>query len=226
MVMAMAPASCKLTGRLAGIALLLSVMPYSAWGLSDDRNQPMTIESDRATLNEKTGNSVYDGNVYVQQGTLVLHGDHMTVQLNNNQIEKIILTGSPATYRQRPDGKDTDQHAEAGRIEYHAAEDQIILLENARVWQTGAEEFSSERIVFNLKNNTVNAGGSGDRVHITLQPASKKAKDQDKQLPVPPPANDQDIQLPVPPPAEEQDIQLPASPPAKDQDKQLPAPPP
>ncbi len=184
----MAAASQQLTGRLAGIAILLSVLPCAAWGLSNDREQPMTIESDRATLNEKTGNSVYDGNVQVQQGTLVLQGNHMTVQLNDSRIERIILTGSPATYRQRPDGKDTDQHAEAGRIEYNATEDRITLLENARVWQSGAEEFRSERIVFNLKNNTVNAGGSnsGDRVRITLQPGGKKGKDTDKQLPAPP----------------------------------------
>jgi len=177
--------SRKVTGPLLGAALLLAVMPFTARGLTSDRDQPMTIEADKATLNEKTGNSVYEGNVHVQQGTLVLQGSKMTVQLNDNAIEKIILTGSPATYRQRPDGKDTDQHAEAGRIEYHATEDRIILLENARVWQSGAEEFRSDRIIFNLKDNTVNAGGSGpgDRVRITLQPGSKK----DKKPPAPPP---------------------------------------
>jgi lipopolysaccharide export system protein LptA len=177
--------SRKVTGPLMGAALLLAIMPFTARGLTSDRDQPMTIEADKATLNEKTGNSVYEGNVHVQQGTLVLQGSKMTVQLNDNTIEKIILTGSPATYRQRPDGKDTDQHAEAGRIEYHATEDRIILLENARVWQSGAEEFRSDRIIFNLKDNTVNAGGSGpgDRVRITLQPGSKK----DKKPPAPPP---------------------------------------
>jgi len=175
----------KLTGPLMGAALLLAAIPFTARGLSSDRDQPMTIEADKATLNEKTGNSVYEGNVHVQQGTLVLQGNKMTVQLDDNTLETIILTGSPATYRQRPDGKDTDQHAEAGRIEYHATEDRVILLENARVWQSGAEEFRSDRIVFNLKNNTVNAGGSspGDRVRITLQPGSKK----DKKPPAPPP---------------------------------------
>jgi lipopolysaccharide export system protein LptA len=181
----MALADRHTTARLLGTALLLWIVPVTGWGLSSDRNQPMNIEADRATLNEKTGNSIYEGNVHVQQGTLVLEGSKMTVQLSNNEIETIILNGSPATYRQRPDGKDTDQHAEAGRIEYHAAEDRIILLENARIWQSGAEEFRSDRIVFNLKNNTVNAGGNnpGDRVRITLQPGSKK----DEQLPVPPP---------------------------------------
>ena len=174
----MKPASRKVTLPLLGAVLLLAIMPFSALGLSSDRNQPMTIEADRATLNEKTGNSVYEGNVHVQQGSLVLQGSKMTVQLNDNTIGKIILTGSPATWKQRPDGKDTDQHAEAGRIEYHATEDRIILLEKARVWQSGAEEFRSERIVFDLKNNTVNAGSntSGDRVRITLQPGSKKDK--------------------------------------------------
>jgi len=180
----MKPASRKVTPPLLGAILLLAVMPFSALGLSSDRNQPMTIEADRASLNEKTGNSVYEGNVHVQQGSLVLQGNKMTVQLNDKTIGKIILTGSPATWKQRPDGKDTDQHAEAGRIEYHATEDRIILLEKARVWQSGAEEFRSDRIVFDLKNNTVNAGSStsGDRVRITLQPGSKK----DKKSPVPP----------------------------------------
>lgn len=182
----MARGNARLAGRLPGVALLLSVIPFAALGLSSDREQPMTIEADRATLDEKTGNSTYEGNVHVQQGSLVLQGSKMTVELDDNTINKIILTGNPATWRQRPDGKETDQHAEAGRIEYHATEDHIILLENARVWQSGAEEFRSDRIVFNLKNNTVKAGGSspGDRVRITLQPGSKK--DKDKQPPAPP----------------------------------------
>ena len=174
-----------ITAGLPCMALLLCLLPATGQALTSDRNEPMKIEADRATLNEKTGNSVYEGNVHVQQGTLVLEGNKMTVQISDNDIETIILTGNPATYRQRPDNKDTDQHAEARRIEYHATEDRIILLENARIWQSGAEEFRSDRIVFNLKSNTVNAGGSkpGDRVRITLQPGSKK----DKQPPAPQP---------------------------------------
>ena len=183
MAATMVMASYRVTGGLLGTALLLLLLPVTGWGLTSDRSQPINIEADRATLNEKTGNSVYEGNVYLQQGTLVLQGSKMTVQLNDNTIDTLVLTGDPATYRQRPDGKESDQHAEAGRIEFHAKEDQIILLENARVWQSGDEEFRSDRIVFDLKNNTVNAGGNkpGDRVHIILQPGGK----QDK-LPAPP----------------------------------------
>ena len=57
----------------------------------------------------------------------------------------------------------------------HAADDRVILLDKARIWQSGSEELRSDRIVFNLKDNTVNAGGenSDERVHITLQPKKK-----------------------------------------------------
>jgi len=164
------------------VILLLLFLPLAAWGLADDRNQPMHIEADSASLNEKTGISTYAGNVHVQQGTLNLRGEQMTVQLSDNKIESIVLTGNPATFVQRPEGKDTDQHANAGRIEYYASDDRVILLDKARIWQSGTEELRSDRIVFSLKDNTVNAGGnnSADRVHITLQP---KKKPDDKQQP-------------------------------------------
>jgi lipopolysaccharide export system protein LptA len=167
-------ASYRLTGSLLGSAILLSLLPAIGLGLTSDRDQPINVEADRATLNEKTGYNVYEGNVSLQQGTLVLQGSKMTVQFNDNSIDTLVIMGDPATYRQRPDGKEFDRHAEAGRIEYYAKEDRIILLENARVWQSGDKELRSDRIVFDLKSNTVIAGNSkpGNRVQITLPPGS------------------------------------------------------
>ena len=162
--------------RLLETALLLSLLPFSSLGLAIDRDQPINIEADKATLNEKTGYNVYEGNVTLQQGTVVLQGSKMTVQLSENTIDTLVLTGDPATYRQRPDGKEFDQHAEAGRIEFYAKDDRIILLGNARAWRPGEKELRSDRIVFDLKSDTVNAGSSktGDRVRTTLQPGSKQ----------------------------------------------------
>jgi lipopolysaccharide export system protein LptA len=165
----MLPASSRL---LRGCVISLLCLPLPAWSLSTDRNQPINIEADTATLNEASGTSTYRGNVHLRQGTLQLHGDNMTVQMRDDRIDKVVLTGNPATYVQRPDNAEEDQHAEAGRIEYYAGENRMILLDNARIWQSGKDQFSSDRIVFNLTENTVNAGGgsSTDRVRITLQP--------------------------------------------------------
>lgn len=173
----MVPAEALTRGVLRQTALVLLVfVPAMAQGLSSDRSQPITIEADSATLNEKDGSSIYEGNVHLQQGTLNLRGNRMSVQMSDSSVDKIVLTGQPASFQQRPDGQDSDQHAEAGQIEYHAADQRMILLENARVWQSGAEDFRSGRIVYNMKNNTVSAGGSaGDRVRITLQPNNRPA---------------------------------------------------
>ena len=151
--------------------IVLLCLPLPAAALKADRDEPINIEADSATLHEKSGNSTYRGNVHLRQGTLHLHGDIMTVEMRDERIEKIVLTGSPATYVQRPENSDEDQYAEAGRIEYYATDERMILLDNARIWQSNDQEFSSERIIFNLVDNTVSAGaGAGDRVRITLQP--------------------------------------------------------
>jgi lipopolysaccharide export system protein LptA len=140
------------------LTLLALLAPALAWGLTSDRDKPIQIAADRATLDEKTGIGIYEGNVHMHQGTLQLRGSKMTVKL--------------ARFSQRPADADTDQQAEAGHIEYHAREQRLILQGNANIRQQGREEFSSDRIEFNLRDNTVNAGGSnGDgRVHIILQP--------------------------------------------------------
>ena len=133
-------------------------------------------------LDEKEEISVYEGNVQLRQGSLMLQGDSMTVYLANKQVGRILLTGKPASMQQRHDSRDTDQHAEADSIDYNTDDEQVILLGNARIWQDGEDEFSSERIVYNLKDNTVNAGGkdSEDRVHIILQPKVKTQGSEEK----------------------------------------------
>jgi lipopolysaccharide export system protein LptA len=182
--------------------LLLALLSTGACALDADRDQPITIEADKASLNDKTGLSTYEGNVKLQQGTLIFTGRHMTVQLTDKKLDVIVLTGNPATAVQRPEGKDTDQHAEANRIEYYANDERVILLDKARVWETGDEEFRSDRIVINLKTDTVDAGGGGDsgRVHITLQPRDKNNKDKNSKKDSNKVRPDNDPILPVPEP--------------------------
>ena len=184
-----------------GLLLLLALLPAGAWGLDADRDQPITIEADKASLNDKTGFSVYEGNVRLQQGTLIFTGNRMTVQLTDKKLDVIVLTGNLATAVQRPEGKDTDQHAEASRIEYYAIDERVILLDKARVWETGDEEFRSDRIVINLKTDTVDAGGGDSgRVHITLQPKDKDDKDKKSKKDSNKDKPDNDPVLPVPEP--------------------------
>lgn len=154
---------------ISGLALLLT--PALGLGLSSDKHQPMRIEADRVELDDASGISTYRGNVKVVQGTMVLTGEEMTIYTRDDAIEKVILDGDPATYRQRPDNKDQDVFARSRRMEYYTDPEQIILLKEAEVTQEG-DMLRSERIEYDVAKDQVRAGTDrpNERVHITIQP--------------------------------------------------------
>ena len=160
--------------RIRLILLALAVLPGTCLGLSDDSNQAMLIEADSAELDDKAGISIYKGNVKVTQGTLVLTGGIITVHTKDDAISKVVVEGSPATYKQRPDGKQQDINAKALLMVYHKSPEKVILTGEAVVEQSG-DILHSDRIVYDIGKDQVAAGG-GDpnkRVRITLQPKNK-----------------------------------------------------
>ncbi len=159
------------------VSLLLVLLPRAGLALSTDSNQPMLIEANSAELDDKNGVSIYRGNVKVTQGTLVLTGETMTVYNSGNDISKVIMEGDPATYRQRPDGKEQDINASARKMEYFKNPDKVILTSDAKVEQEG-DILRSEHIVYDIDNDQVTAGGDNPnhRVRITLQPKNKNNK--------------------------------------------------
>ena len=163
----------KLRNQL--ILLALAALPMLSWALSSDRQQPMLIEANRVELDDATGTSIYRGRVKVAQGSLILTGETMTVHSKGNDIEKVIMEGTPATYQQRPDNKDQDVHAKALRMEYYTNPQHIILLKQAEVEQQG-NVLRSERIKYDMAKDQVSAGTDqpDERVHITIQPKTEK----------------------------------------------------
>ncbi len=154
--------------------LLLLAWPLAAPALSTDRRQPIHLEADTADIDDRSGLSVYRGNVTLDQGSLHITANELRVHLKDGEIDRIYASGRPATFRQRPDGKDQDVEGEALRMEYHAAQDRLILLERAQVRQ-GGDSFASERIVYDIATDQVQAGAGGsDRVRIIIQPRGEK----------------------------------------------------
>jgi lipopolysaccharide export system protein LptA len=176
--------------RLAAAVLLC--LPLCAEALDSDRDQPVHLESDQASIDDQQGVNIFTGNVHLRQGTMNLRGDRMTVYLVEGSIDRAELDGSPATFVQRPEGEDSDMHASALRMEYHATDERIILLGKARVWNDEGREFRSERIVYHLESSSVDAGGSaapatsgepGGRVHIILPPKRPPAASAEEAAP-------------------------------------------
>lgn len=161
-----------LRNRRPGLLLAaMLIAPGASWALSADRTQPMHIEADEVTIDDKKQVSVYVGDVVVTQGTLRITADKLTVYTDDGDIQKMVALGRPATYKQRPDNKDQDVEAEALKMEYFADRELVILTDQAKLWQ-GPNTFASERIVYRLDRDQVDAGrkAGGDRVRIIIHP--------------------------------------------------------
>lgn len=145
--------------------------------LSSDREQPIRIEADSVEIDDLKGISVYRGNVRYVQGTLRLLADTLTLFYDQDRrLERLEADGTPARFRQRPDGREEDMHAEALHIEYLAGPQRLILEHRARIRHQG-NEFTGELIEYDAVQDVVSArkGESGEgRVQVVIQPPRDK----------------------------------------------------
>lgn len=106
-------------------------------GLSTDPDQPIEIEADAAELDDKTGITVYSGNVIVIQGSMHFYGNRLTITYtDDNSLKTATMLGKPASFKQRSDDK-SEIHGKGIKIVYHATKDKLIMTEEAELTQSG-----------------------------------------------------------------------------------------
>lgn len=157
--------------------LLLSLMLFSGatLALSDDKNQAIELEADSVDIRESEGISVYQGNVILRQGSIEVNADKVTVQHKSGKPTKVLATGSPVRFRQRPGDGKPDINGQADQVEYRVDSEELILSGKARLSQ-GKDSFASDRIVYDRVKAVVKAGAAAkgsERVRITIQPPKR-----------------------------------------------------
>lgn len=181
------PSSRVSAPALAACALALALAAVRpAMALESDTRQPMLIEADRVEVDEGQSTSLYLGNVQVDQGTMRLLADRVTVHHRADRRPRyIIARGQPAFFKQQLDGEDGEMQAYANRMDYDAERDELILTEQALVIQ-GQDRIASDRIVYDRAHARVRAG-AGERVKITITPddANKKGRPPTAAKPAP-----------------------------------------
>lgn len=148
--------------RLPGISLVLAALFGSAGlqALSTDKDQDIEIESDSAYLDDTKNLSVYTGNVQVVQGSMRITGDKMTIYYTEaNELDKIIVEGQPATFRQLPDNSTLHDEAEALVMEYYEQKNLIVLAEKARVKQ-GDRRLIADHVEYDTRLSQVRANSN------------------------------------------------------------------
>lgn len=147
----------------------------NGWALENDREQPITIDSNSAMYDEKEGISVYQGNVVAIQGSMRMESDKLVVYIVNGAITKLVSTGNPVKFKQLPDVGKEEIKGRSLIAEFYPEQSLLVLIKQAVVWQ-GANQSSSELIRYDSRNGVVKAGeneSDNKRVHATFQPKTK-----------------------------------------------------
>ncbi len=167
-----------LSGLLCLLGALVSATP--ALALPADRQATITVEADRAQINEKTGITDYQGAVIIKQGSLLIEAEQVTIYSTDGQAHKIICLGKPAHYQQQPNIEDGLVNAHADTIEYYLDRETITLIKNASLEQQGST-LKGDHINYDLKAELVVARGSDNsqqRVHMVIPASEPVADDQ------------------------------------------------
>jgi lipopolysaccharide export system protein LptA len=157
-----------------GLALALMLVSPLAAALPEDRTQPIQLEASRGQIDQKTGISVYEGNVVITQGSMRLTADTVTIHIKDNNFQRMEATGNPANLRYKPTADKPEIQGASKRVEYDVVSAKVIMSGGAKLTQ-GQDTFSGDRVEYDLNEDKVRARGAGDngRIQFTIQPRAQ-----------------------------------------------------
>jgi len=156
---------------LAVVAVLAS-MSGNVNALPEDAEQPIHIRADSAELDENKNLVVYHGSVRMDQGTMRVTADTMTIELKDQLVVRITAEGDRAHYQQQLKPDESMVYADAKTIVYFTQDERVQLTGNAYLTQN-KNEFTGDLIKYDIRQGKVDAHATGEgTVQMILQPAT------------------------------------------------------
>lgn len=167
--------------RLAAASLALAAA-LPALAERADRTQPVNIEANRVSVDDRNKVHIFEGNVVLTQGTLVIKGDKLVVTQGADGFQSGVATGGTgglASFRQKREGRDIYVEGEAERIEYDSRSERARLFNRAHVRSGGDEvrghyieydALSENYLVTNEPGRSADSGSGDGRVRAVIQP--------------------------------------------------------
>jgi len=119
-------------------SIMLIAVVESGNALPTDREQPLKITADSAIRDDVLGETRYIGDVELQQGSLSIKADLLTINHSDSTASVVVAEGDPAILSQIPEANSAPVTAQARQIEYYRVEDKVVLRDDARIEQEGA----------------------------------------------------------------------------------------
>ncbi len=112
--------------------IFTTLMAHSGIAQDDASDQPLFLNADYIELNFSTGERLYQGNVVLTQGDVVIECDEMTTMYDDDdELLHALCIGDPGIFK-----KATGQEALTGsaiNITYDRKNNQILLVDGARL---------------------------------------------------------------------------------------------
>jgi lipopolysaccharide export system protein LptA len=136
-----------------------------------DRNQPVTVDSDKMERFGKEGLVIFTGNVVARQNGSVQYADRMEVYLDEkgDRILRTVSTGNVRIVM-----KDC-RTGTARRAEYHDLEQRVVLSGNARVWQDDNVVTGDNIVIYLSQDRAVAESSNNERVKGIFYPREANA---------------------------------------------------
>lgn len=168
------------------VFLLAFVFVSFAYAERADRDKPVHLEADRATVedvNLANSNrvSIFTGNVIMTQGTLRIEADKVIMNEGRNGFRNATAFGELAYFRQKREGLDEYIEGWGKRIKFDNIADKLELLRKARL-KRGQDEVQGDYISYEMNSEFFQVIGSNERgvetgsdnrVRAVIQPKSK-----------------------------------------------------
>jgi lipopolysaccharide export system protein LptA len=149
-----------------------------------DRDKPVILDAAKVTIDDIKRTHIFEGNVVLTQGTLVIKSAKLVVTQDAEGFQKGVATGGAdglARFRQKRDGKDEYMDGEGERIEYDSRSEKAEFFKRAYV-KSGMDEVRGDYISYDgiTEQYLVTAapgakpGSEQSRVHAVIQPKSAK----------------------------------------------------
>ena len=118
------------------LVALLCLLMTTAHAEKADKFKPAEIDSDRVTINELTRTRVFDGNVVIVKGTLLINADRLELKTDAEGYQTMLAMGSaakPAKFKQKREGLDETVESESTTLLFDGKADTILLTDKAIV---------------------------------------------------------------------------------------------
>lgn len=140
------------TSLVVYIGLTIPVLTQAEENQLFDPDKPVSLKSKQITVNQKSGNIIYKGNVKIKQGNLLIRAAKAKTKTVGNKPSQVWASGNPVRVQSKRDGNTVI--LTAASVHYNIKTGMITLTDNVQL-QMGKDKLESKKLSYNVKTNKI-----------------------------------------------------------------------